>query len=394
MSIFDTPRLREFRQDVRAFFKHNLTPELVQATRSGLHLSRATMASWQGILNSRGWGAPHWPASAGGTGWDALRRYIFEEESAFADTPPGDVLGLYLAGPMLIAEGSEAQKKRYLPKILSGEEFWCQGFSEPNAGSDLASLKTTAVPDGEGGWVLSGQKTWLSSGHYADFMFCLARTAPEGKPQEGLSQFILDMKWPGITLQPILTMDEGHSVNAVFFDNVRVPAENLIGELNKGWGYAKDLLARERVNNAQAPRTKRDILELERLARSLQDATGRSLVEDPRVRRRLASITMDFVALESAVLQVLDLQMRGEEPGPAASTLKIRGSELQQRVTETAVSLLGQAGVVLGAQYGSGFRAQEGVGWSERHFFRRVVTIYAGSNEIQKTIIAKSILGM
>lgn len=394
MSIFKTPQLRQFRQDVRAFFKQKLTPQLVQATRSGLHLNRADMAAWQGILHSNGWGAPHWPASAGGTGWDALRRYIFEEESAFADTPPGDVLGLFLAGPMLIAEGSEAQKKRYLPKILSGEEFWCQGFSEPNAGSDLASLKTTAVSDGKGGWIVNGQKTWLSSGHYADLMFCLARTSLDGKPQEGLSQFIIDMKSPGITLQPIMTMDEGHSVNVVFFDNVWIPADNLIGEINKGWGYAKDLLARERVNNAQAPRTKRDILELHRLARSLQDKHGRSLADDPRVRRRLASITMDFVALESAVLQVLELQMRGEEPGPVASTLKIRGSELQQRVTETAVSLLGQDGIILGSEYGSGYLAPEGIGWSERHFFRRVVTIYAGSNEIQKTIIAKSILGM
>lgn len=393
MSIFDTPQLQAFRAEVRAFLKEHLTDELVQATRGGLHLAPSLMAQWQGILNSRGWGAPHWPAEAGGPGWNALQRYIFEEESAFADTPPGDVLGLYLAGPMIIAEGSEAQKQRYLPKILSGEELWCQGFSEPGAGSDLASVKTTAVRDGDE-WVINGQKTWLSSGHYADLMFCLARTDTQGKPQEGLTQFIIGMDLPGITLQPIWTMDEGHSVNAVFFDNVRVPLENVIGEINRGWTYAKDLLARERVNNAQAPRTKRDIIELNRLAQTLQDDEGEPLSNSPFVRRRLASLTMDFIALESAVLQVLALQMRGEEPGPVASTLKIRGSELQQRVTETAMSLLGQAGVVLSPEYGGGLLASEGNGWIERHLFRRVVTIYAGSNEIQKTIIAKSILGM
>lgn len=393
MSIFNTPDLLAFREEARAFIKEHLTDEMVQATRSGLHLDPDIMRRWQAALNARGWGAPHWPAEAGGPGWNALQRYIFEEESAFADTPPGDVLGLFLAGPMIIAEGNDAQKKRYLPKILSGEEYWCQGFSEPNAGSDLASLKTTAVKDGDE-WVLNGQKTWLSSGHYADLMFCLARTEPDGKPQEGLTQFVIDMKTPGLTLHPIVTMDEGHSVNAIFLDNVRVPQENIIGEINKGWTYAKDLLARERVNNAQAPRTKRDILELERLAARLTDEQGAPLAHDPLVQRRLSSLVMDFVALESAVLRVLAAQMRGEEPGPIASTLKIRGSELQQRVTETAMSLLDQAGIVLTPEYGGGLLADEGNGWAERHLFRRVVTIYAGSNEIQKTIIAKSILGM
>lgn len=393
MSIFDTPELHAFRQQVRSFLQQNLEDDLVQTTRGNLHLKRPDMARWQAILNERGWGAPHWPESAGGPGWNELQRYIFEEESAFADTPPGDVLGLFLAGPMIIAEGSDEQKARYLPKILAGEEFWCQGFSEPNAGSDLASLKTIATQDGDS-WVINGQKTWLSSGHYADLMFCLARTSSDGKPQQGLTQFIIDMKTPGISLQPILTMDEGHSVNAVFFDNVRVPRNNVIGELNKGWTYAKELLARERVNNAQAPRTKRDIIEIDRLARTLFGPQGAPLIEDARVQRRLASLTMDFVVLESALLNVLAQQMRGEEPGPAASTLKIRGSELQQRVSETAMSLLGHAGIVLSSDYGGGLLAQEGQGWAERHLFRRVVTIYAGSNEIQKAIIAKSILDM
>ncbi len=393
MSIFDTPELRAFRQEVREFLEEHLDDRLVQQTRGGLHMERADMARWQAALNRRGWGAPHWPKAFGGTGWSELQRYVFEEESAFADAPLGDVHGLFLAGPMIIAAGSAAQRSRYLPKILAGEEFWCQGFSEPNAGSDLASLKTRAVADGEH-WVIDGQKTWLSGGHHADLMFCLARTDPDAKAQAGLSVFILDMRDPGITLQPILTMDEGHSVNAVFLDRVRVPRGNLIGELNQGWTYAKELLARERVNNAQAPRTKRDIVELDRLARTLTDADGRALIEQGWVRRKLAALTADFVALESAALGVIAEQMKGREPGPAASTLKIRGSELQQRVSETAMALLGDAGLVLGPGYGSGLLAPEGRGWAERHFFRRVVTIYAGANEIQKSIIAKAILGM
>ena len=393
MSIFDTPELRAFRTEVRGFLSEHLTGDLMHATRAGLHLDREPIARWQATLNRRGWGAPHWPKHLGGTGWNELQRYIFEEESAFADAPLGDVHGLFLAGPMIIAAGSAEQQARYLPKVLAGEEFWCQGFSEPNAGSDLASIKTTARLEGDD-WVINGQKTWLSSGHHADLMFCLARTDGDVKPQAGLSQFILDMKAPGISLHPILTMDEGHSVNAVFFDNVRVPHGNVIGQLNQGWTYAKELLARERVNNAQAPRTKRDIVELDRIARTRLGANGKPLIDDPRVQRRLAVLTADFVALESAALSVIAEQMAGKEPGPAASTLKIRGSELQQRVSETAMSLLEDDAIVLGTDYADGLLAPDGLGWSERHFFRRVVTIYAGANEIQKTIISKSILDM
>ncbi|URI07587.1 acyl-CoA dehydrogenase family protein [Aquincola tertiaricarbonis] len=393
MGLFDTPELRAFRAEVRAFLAEHLDDELVQATRAGLHLPRETVARWQAALGRRGWGAPHWPASAGGPGWDEARRYIFEEETAFADAPLGDVLGLFLAGPMLIAEGSPAQRARYLPGILHGQEFWCQGFSEPNAGSDLASLKTTARLEGDE-WVIDGQKTWLSGGHMADQMFLLARTEPLGRPQAGLSMFVVDMRLPGLSLQPILTIDEGHSVNALFIDGVRIPAANLVGQRGQGWTYAKDLLARERVNNAQAARTKRDIVALEQLARRLTDDAGRPLADDPRVRRRLASLTADFIALESAVLGVVAEQMAGREPGPAASTLKIRGSELQQRVTETAMGWLGRAGLLLQPGYGSGPLDEAATGWVERHLFRRVVTIYAGSNEIQKSIIAKSLLGM
>lgn len=393
MKLFDTPALRSFRDEVRAFLAQRLTPALRQATRDGIHLERELVSQWQAILNERGWGAPHWPAAMGGPGWTELQRYIFEEECAFADAPPGDVIGLFLAGPMLIAAGSSEQQKRYLPPILSGKEIWCQGFSEPNAGSDLASLKTTARPV-DGGWLINGSKTWLSGGHHAELMFLLARTDGGAKPQAGLSMFVVPMDTPGLTLDPIMTIDEGHSVNALFIEDVWVPADALIGELNRGWTYAKDLLARERVNNAQATRTKGDIVRLDALARQLRDAADAPLADDPVVKRRLSELTADFLGLESAVLGVIARQMRGEEPGPAASTLKIRGSELQQRVTETAMWLLGRQAIVLESGYGDGPVAAEARGWIERHLFRRVVTIYAGANEIQKAIIAKSILDM
>jgi alkylation response protein AidB-like acyl-CoA dehydrogenase len=393
MSLFNAPELRRFRETVRDFLAQELPDEMCEATAGGLHLPRQMVSRWQGILHRRGWGAPHWPAWAGGTGWNVLQRYIFEEELAIADAPPGDVMGLFLAGPMLIAEGSEKQKTAYLPGILSGQTFWCQGFSEPDAGSDLAALTTCARLEGEE-WVISGQKTWLTGGHEADMMFLLARTEPDAKPQAGLSMLLVDMQTPGLTVSPIVTIDEGHSVNALFLDEVRVPKGHLVGRRGVGWSYAKDLLARERVNNSQAPRTKRDLLALTQLAQCLRDSQGRRLADSPVVHRRLASLTADFVALESAVLDVLAEQMVGKEPGPAASTLKIRGSELQQRVTETAISLLGESGIVVQQGYHGGAVDRLASGWVERHLFRRVVTIYAGSNEIQRTIIAKTLLGM
>ncbi len=391
--VLDTPELRAFRREVRAAIRADLTEDLAELTRGGLHLPREAVARWQATLHARGWGAPHWPTAHGGPGWDAYRRYIFEEECALADAPPGDVLGLHLAGPMLIAHGSEDQKRRHLPAILSGAEFWCQGFSEPEAGSDLASLRTTARRDGDE-WVINGQKTWLTEGHQADQMFVLARTDPEARAQAGLSQFIVDMRTPGLRLHPIITIDEGHSVNAIFLDEVRVPAENIIGEPNKGWDYAKELLARERTNNAQAPRTKRDIIALQTLARACEAPDGRPMADAGWLRRRLAGLAADYLALETAVLSVLADEMAGREPGPIASTLKIRGSELQQQVTETAMEVLGRTGLALEPDYGAGPSDPRARGWVERHLFRRVVTIYAGSNEIQRTIIARSILGM
>ncbi|MFJ3366889.1 acyl-CoA dehydrogenase family protein [Pseudomonas sp. NPDC086251] len=393
MSLLNTPALLAFRKEVRTFIRDNLPAELAEETRNSLHVPRASSARWQAILDCRGWGAANWPLQFGGTGWDFARRYIFEEECALADAPPLSVFGLYMIGPTLMEFGSLAQQQRYLPPLVNGTEYWCQGYSEPNAGSDLASLKTTALRDGSE-WVVNGSKTWLSYGHEADFMILLARTDTSVKPQAGLSLFIVDMRTPGIDMYPIHTLEEGHSVNAVFFDNVRLPGDALIGLEGQGWTYGKYLLAHERTNNAQAPRTKRDLLALCDLAGERRGTDGKPMDQDPRIARRLASLCVDYMALQSAVLQALADQALGKAPGPEVSTLKIRGSELQQRITETAMQILGTEGLVLSPGYGSGAADITAKGWVDRHLFRRVVTIYAGANEVQKNIIAKSILGM
>jgi len=393
MSLLNTPELLAFREEVRTFIRENLPADLAEETRNGSHIPRASSARWQAILDSRGWGAANWPLKFGGTGWDSARRYIFEEECAIADAPPLSVFGLYMIGPTLMEFGSPAQQQRYLPPLVNGSEYWCQGYSEPNAGSDLASLKTTALREGDG-WIVNGSKTWLSYGHEADFMILLARTDTTVKPQAGLSLFIVDMRAPGIEMHPIHTLEEGHSVNLVFFDNVRLPSDSLVGVEGQGWTYGKYLLSHERTNNAQAPRTKRDLLALCDLARERRGSDGKPMDQDPHIARRLASLCVDYMALQSAVLQALADQSEGKAPGPEVSTLKIRGSELQQRITETAMQILGTEGMVLGLGYGSGAESSLAKGWVDRHLFRRVVTIYAGANEVQKNIIAKSILGM
>lgn len=382
MDAFLTLEERRFRDEIRGRISSILPPELAQATRRGIHLSREQMARWNGILHEQGWGAHHWPVEFGGPGWTPVQRFIFESECARADAPPTSVFGLYLVGPTLYTFGSDAQKARYLPPILSGEEFWCQGYSEPDAGSDLASLRTVAERT-EGGWVITGQKAWTTEGHFADFMICLARTNSAVKPQAGLSLFVIDMKTPGITLHPVLTIDGGHSVNTVFLDAVKVPDDALIGEVDKGWTYAKFLLAHERTNNAQVHRSRREFERLKALFRQERR-------DDPGLRRRFALAETDLAALEVTVLRILIDQTQGREPGPEASIVKVIGSELQQTISELAMDVLGDRALELPHDASD----DEAAGWTERHLFRRVVTIYAGANEIQKTIIAGSTLGL
>lgn len=381
----------EFQDKMRSEIRALLPPHLAQRTRKTIHLSRDDMAEWNRLLHEKGWAAHHWPEEYGGTGWDPVRRFLFEAECAQADAPPISVFGLYLVGPTLHAFGSEAQKARYLPGILDGSEFWCQGYSEPDAGSDLASLQTTARRTDKG-WVLNGTKAWTTEGHFADLMICLARTDSTVKPQAGLSLFIVPMDSPGVELSPVITMDGAHSVNTTFLTDVELPEDALIGEAGKGWTYAKFLLSHERTNNAQVHRSRREYERLQGLAEVLSGPFG-PVACTPAIAQRLAEIGAELAAVELTVLRVLTVQTAGQEPGPEASILKLLGSELQQAISELAMDVLGEAGVTNGADLPPSLAA-EARAWAERHLFRRVVTIYAGTNEVQRTIIARSVLGM
>lgn len=388
MDAFFTDDERAFRAEIRSAIRAMLPPDLAQATRAGIHLSREDMARWNALLDARGWAAHHWPEEAGGPGWTPIQRFIFEAECAAADAPPLSVFGIYLVGPTLHAFGSPAQKARYLPPIRSGTEFWCQGYSEPEAGSDLASVRTTARRV-EGGWVLNGQKAWTTEGHFADLMICLARTNRDVKPQAGLSLFIVDMRAPGVTLAPVITIDGGHSVNTVFLDDVRVGDDALIGAVDQGWGYAKFLLNHERTNNAQVHRSRREFERLKALAGTPRGLSP-PVLDDPAFRRRFAVLEASLSGLEATVLRVLVDQTEGREPGPEASIVKVIGSRLQQAISELAMEVIGEDAL----EAPDASRDEAAAGWTERHLFRRVVTIYAGSNEIQKTIIARSTLGL
>lgn len=383
---------RAFRREVRASIRALLPEDLAEKTRAGIHLSRADMARWNRILDERGWAAHHWPAAHGGTGWTPIQRFIFEAECADADAPPLSVFGVYLVGPTLYTFGSEEQKARYLPPIRSGEEFWCQGYSEADAGSDLASLRTTARKV-DGGWVIQGQKAWTTEGHFADLMICLARTNPAVKPQAGLSLFILDMKAPGVSVHPVITIDGAHSVNTVFLDEVRVPDGALVGEVDKGWTYAKFLLGHERINNAQVHRSRREFTRLRALAARTPAPGGGTMADMPGIRQRFATLEVELAALEATILRILADQTQGREPGPEASIVKVIGSRLQQSISELAMDVMGEDGIRT-PDDATDPDAGERRGWTERHLFRRVVTIYAGTNEIQKTIIARTVLGL
>lgn len=385
MDAFLTPEERTFRTQIRDAIATLLPADLARKTREAVHYSREDMARWNAILDARGWGAPHWPEDYGGSGWTAVQRFIFEAECAAADAPPTSVFGIYLVGPTLYSFGTTDQKQRYLPGIRSGTQFWCQGYSEPQAGSDLAAVRTSARKV-EGGWRISGQKAWTTEGHFADLMICLARTDPAVKPQAGLSLFILDMAAPGVTITPVITIDGAHSVNCVFLDEVFVPEDALIGEVDKGWSYAKFLLNHERTNNAQVHRSRREFERLKAMAALCRDESGQIVLDAPGMRRRFALLEQRLCGLEVTVLRILIDQTEGRAPGPEASIVKIIGSVLQQAITELAMEVFGTDAITAPESGG------EIAGWTHRHLFRRVVTIYAGANEIQKTIVARSTL--
>lgn len=379
-----------FRRDVREKIQEILPDYLAEKTRNSIHLCREDMACWNKILHENDWSVHHWPEAYGGPGWSPIQRYIFESEIANADAPPTSVFGVYLVGPTIFTFGSDAQKDRYLPGIRSGKTFWCQGYSEPNAGSDLASVRTKAERSDDG-WIIQGEKAWTTEGQFADFMICLARTDPDTKPQRGLSAFIIPMDTPGVELRPVITMDGAHSVNSVFLDNVRVPEDALIGEENLGWTYTKFLLNHERTNNAQVHRSRREFERLKELFVDPELRHTRSKQEELVIQHRISCVEVELRALEGTVLRVLADETDGRDPGAKSSILKVMGSTLQQTITELAMDILGESAVFdAGPATNNVTNAQS---WVEKHLFRRVVTIYAGTNEIQKTIIARTIFG-
>jgi pimeloyl-CoA dehydrogenase large subunit len=399
MDLRFTPEEIAFRDEVRDFFRIALPEKIRRKLVEGRHLAKDDIVAWQRILNAKGWAVPHWPREWGGTGWDPMRQYIFLDEMQQTPAPSPLQFGVYMVGPVLIAFGAEAQKRRFLPRIANLDDWWCQGFSEPGAGSDLASLKTSAKRDGDA-YIVNGQKTWTTLAQHADWIFCLVRTDPAVKKQEGISFLLIDMKSPGVTVRPIETIDGGREVNEVFFDDVRVPAENRVGEENKGWDYAKFLLGNERVGIARVGVSKERLRRVRELA-SLERLGDEPLIRNPRFAQKLAAVEVELKALEMTQLRVVAAERHREKgrPDPASSILKIKGSEIQQATTELLMEVVGP--------YAMPYQDEQEEGWNEppigpewagsvapTYFNWRKISIYGGSNEIQKNIIAKAILGL
>ncbi len=387
-----------FRDEVRAFIAENYPAALRGKQDLGEELGREDYLLWHRVLHARGWVAPAWPKEYGGPGWNATQRYIFSEELARADTVPVLPFGINMVGPVIYTFGTDAQKARFLPRILSGEDWWCQGYSEPGAGSDLASLRTRAERDGDH-YIVNGQKTWTTLAQHADWGFFLVRTDPAAKPQEGISFLLIDMKSPGITVRPIITLGGEHEVNEVWLENVRVPVENRVYEENRGWTCAKFLLAHERTGIAGVARSKRGLERLKGLAAAEPDSHGQPLIRNPFFRRKLAEVEVDLAALEYTELRTLASEASGRGPGPESSLLKIKGTEIQQRLTELTLEAAGHYAAPYFRTFPEGHNEYPiGPGFAHRaaptYFNMRKTSIYGGSNEIQRNIIAKMVLGL
>ena len=393
MDLNYSPEELAFRDAVRAWLRENLPADLREKVARYEELSREDLLRWHRILAKRGWVAPSWPKEWGGTDWDVVQRYIFEEECGYAGAPPLIPFGLTMCAAVLLKFGTPAQKQRFLPRIYNGEDFWCQGYSEPGSGSDLASLKTRAARQGDH-YVVNGQKTWTTLAHYADWIFCLVRTDSAAKKQEGISFLLIDMKTPGITVRPLILMDGGHEVNEVFFDDVKVPVENLVHEEGKGWTVAKYLLGHERMNTARIGGSRRELEKLKEFA-ARQVKGGRSLLEDVRFRDKLTRIEVELMALEITNLRFLDRMRRtGQPPGADVSMLKIRGTEIQQALTELMMEAAGPLAQPFRAVAANADFDDVMAGIAPRYCNFRKTSIYAGSNEIQRNIIAKMSLGL
>jgi alkylation response protein AidB-like acyl-CoA dehydrogenase len=388
-----------FRGEVRTFLRENLPASISSKVHNGLAVPAAELKGWQRILHRKGWGAPSWPKQFGGTGWGPVEQHIFDEEAALAGAPRAVPFGLKLVAPVIMAFGTPAQQQRFLPGILNGDDWWCQGYSEPGAGSDLVSLKTRAERNGDH-YVVNGQKTWTTLGQHADWIFCLVRTdANAPKLQQGISFLLIDMTTPGITVRPIITMDGAHEVNEVWFENVKVPVENRIGEENKGWTYAKFLLGHERTNLAGVGTAKRDLKRLKDIAQQ-EMMNGKPLLQDPLFAARVAQVEIDLMALEITNLRALSAESQKRAPGPEASILKIKGTEIQQTLSELMMYAVGSYALPFkrGSTEEGDIQTVAGPSYAgtlaATYCNMRKVTIYGGSNEIQRNIIAQTILGL
>ena len=401
MDLTFTPEEQKFREDIRAWVAASLPKHISHKVHNALHQTRADMQDWAKILGKKGWLGYAWPKEFGGPGWNAIQKHLFEEECAMAGAPRIVPFGPVMVAPVIMAFGSPAQQQRHLPGIASGEVWWSQGYSEPGAGSDLASLKTKAERQGDK-FIVNGQKTWTTLGQFGEWIFCLVRTNSDGKPQTGISFLLIDMKSKGITVRPIKLLDGSVEVNEVWFDNVEVPAENLIGEENKGWTYAKHLLSHERTNIADVNRTKRELERLKRIAKA------EGIYDEPRFRDEIAKLEVDVVALEMMVLRVLSAEKSGKQSLDVAGLLKIRGSEIQQRFSELMMLAAGPYSLPLiheameagwqgdaagGALHGFPGGATHCAPLASSYFNMRKTTIYGGSNEVQRNIVAQTVLG-
>ena len=399
MDLRFTPDEIAFRDEVQTFLAQNLPEEARRRIVDGEVVNKQDLVDWSRTLNAKGWAVPHWPVEYGGTGWDPMRQYIFLEETQKWPAPQPLAFGVNMVGPVIYTFGNEAQKKRFLPAIANLDDWWCQGFSEPGAGSDLASLRTRAVRDGDH-YVVNGQKTWTTLAQYADWIFCLVRTNTEAKKQQGISFLLIDMNTPGIEVRPIITIDGGREINEVFFTDVRVPVENLVGEENKGWDYAKFLLGNERTNIARVGMSKQRLARIRELA-ALEFSGEKPLIEDERFREKLVAVEIELKALELTQLRVVAADAkRGNkgQPDPASSILKIKGSEIQQTLTHLFMQVMGPHALPYHEMEIDGsneppIEPDYAAFAAPSYFNFRKVSIYGGSNEIQKNIIAKAVLG-
>lgn len=385
-----------FRNDVREFIRDNLPKRLSDKVRSGKRLTKADYEEWNAILNKRGWLAAGWPKEWGGAGWSFVERHIFAVEAAAAFAPFIQPFGFNMLGPVLIKYGSEEQKRRWLPRILDGSDWWCQGYSEPGAGSDLAALRTSAVRDGDH-YIVNGQKTWTTLGQYANMIFCLVRTDPAVKKQEGISFLVIDMETPGVEVRPIILLDGEHEVNEVFFTDVRVPVANLIGEENKGWTYAKFLLTHERTGAAFVGESLAEFGRLKDIA-ARERKNEKPLAEDPYFAARMARVEIDLQNLVTTTLRILSASTGGAAPMAESAMMKIRGTEIRQEISSLARRAVGPyAQPYLPEALEEGFNG-EPIGpdyaapLSVEYLNGRKHTIYAGSNEVQREIITKTML--